>query len=402
MTIPPPRTAPSIGRPIRQVATDKTAQSLKRKREGEKSTASPASAQPVIVMRKVVPGIINRPSKNQTASPTKTAGVEEQASAAPSPMKPLGPIKMRRVADWKRPQEKSPVWDVKEDTAETGQSSEPVVVDNGSSSLREQFSSPDPIAGPSHSSEPAPVQVESPRPSPTPEGPPAESGTRRSARARRSTNSSTTTDAFGTIAASTVRPLKLKPKPFVLPDSSAFAGMSMVALKSLTASNTLKNQHHVVDLQTEVIRKEGKRPDSPTSKVRTALERQKEEKAQQRQQRAQRRARRSVGDVESDGLGDQDSIGDVGDFSMISVDGDGIPVRHRRGPGDDEDYVTPERPAKRERMEDGEQKRDEKRVKWDRGLATTVWLDDSPPKPKRPPKGTLNKKGCLATTAKAR
>ncbi|OCH95544.1 hypothetical protein OBBRIDRAFT_745235 [Obba rivulosa] len=392
-----PRTAASTARPARQVTVEKSSLSLKRKREGEKPTTSPANAQPVIVMRKVVPGIINRPTKAQTSSPARAAGVEEQASLAPSSMKSQGPIKMRRVADWKRPQEKSAVNEVKDDVSpDTGPTREQTVVEIATSSVREASPSPDPLAGTSHSSEPVPVRVESPRSSPVPEEASTDTGTRRSTRARRSANTAATTD----VSAAPVRPLKLKPKPFLLPESSAFAGMSMVALKTLTANNTLKNQHQVAELQKEIIRKEGKRPDSPTSKVRGALERQKEEMAQQRQQRAARRARRSAGADDSDVFTEQESITDTGDFSIISVDDNGVPLHHQRGPGDEEDYVTPEKPAKRERSEDGA-KREEKRVKWDRGLATTVWLDDSPPKPKRAPKDELTRKGCLATAAKS-
>ena len=159
-----------------------------------------------------------------------------------------------------------------------------------------------------------------------------------------------------------------------------------------------------VSLKTEVIRKEGKRPGSPTTKVRTVMEKQREIKAQQRQERAERRARRSSeGAQASESLVDMSA--NLGDESIITIDEDGVPVRHRRGPGDEEDYETPprpERPFKRERLEHAIEIRDDKRVKWDRGLTTTAYLDEISPKPKKPASSDATKKGCLAPTAKVR
>ncbi|KAI0336463.1 hypothetical protein GY45DRAFT_1342025 [Cubamyces sp. BRFM 1775] len=188
--------------------------------------------------------------------------------------------------------------------------------------------------------------------------------------------------------------------------------MSALALKTLTTANTLKNQQQVAVLKTEVVRKEGPRPDSPTTKVRTALDRQREERVQQRKERAERRARRSAEDDAGEGLGVGEN--DAGDASFMSVDRDQdeVPVRHRRGPGDEEDYETPprpERPAKRARFEgvdtDAEKEKEkeamDKRVKWDKGLHTTVYLDDSPPKPKRTHQAVPTQKSCLAAAAKA-
>ena len=57
-------------------------------------------------------------------------------------------------------------------------------------------------------------------------------------------------------------------------------------------------------------------------------------------------------------------------------------MRHKRGTGEDEDYVSPERPLKRLRL-DGvyeEDVADKRRVKWDRGLETAVLLDDIIPR----------------------
>ncbi|KAI0362019.1 hypothetical protein OH77DRAFT_1441174 [Trametes cingulata] len=183
--------------------------------------------------------------------------------------------------------------------------------------------------------------------------------------------------------------------------------MSALALKTLTNANTLKNQQQVAVLKTEVVRKEGARPDSPTTKVRTALEKQREDRVLQRKERAERRARRSAGDEAVEGANGGDVESEVGDASFVSVeqDAEGVPLRHRRGPGDEEDYETPprpERPAKRARFEGGEEKEaQEKRVKWDKGLHTTVYLDDSPPKPKRNKQAVPSQKSCLTPAAKA-
>ncbi|KAJ6502569.1 hypothetical protein C8R45DRAFT_818891 [Mycena sanguinolenta] len=78
--------------------------------------------------------------------------------------------------------------------------------------------------------------------------------------------------------------------------------------------------------------------------------------------------------------------------------------RHRWGPGDEEEYQTPQvNGAKRGRagsMNEDEQV-EKKRVKWDRGLATAVFLDEVEPRPEARPKENIVTKGCLAPTAKA-
>ncbi|KAJ7449789.1 hypothetical protein FB451DRAFT_1052753 [Mycena latifolia] len=186
------------------------------------------------------------------------------------------------------------------------------------------------------------------------------------------------------------------------PGSGVFAGMTAVALKALTSSNTTKNQKYLAArLETEVVRKEGTRPESPAVKIRTIAQREQEEKSTQRKARAVRRARRS-----DDGLSETDGLSDAGDSSAMD-DMDSSPVRrHRRGPGDEEDYETPKvgRPAKRARSgsasgEEGQAEK--KRVKWHRGLSTTVFLDEVEPRTRARPKENVVKKGCLAPTAKA-
>ena len=59
----------------------------------------------------------------------------------------------------------------------------------------------------------------------------------------------------------------------------------------------------------------------------------------------------------------------------------------------------------RTRMDDGvadaeNDARNERRVKWNRGLATTLCFDDTPPNPRRAPGDAPVKKGCLAPSAK--
>lgn len=80
--------------------------------------------------------------------------------------------------------------------------------------------------------------------------------------------------------------------------------------------------------------------------------------------RAERARRRQMGDWMS-------ADGD----SSMEIDGESIcseHVKHRRGPGDEEDYVTPLRTNNAG-----------KRVKWDRGLETTVFLDEIELQPER-------------------
>lgn len=187
-----------------------------------------------------------------------------------------------------------------------------------------------------------------------------------------------------------------------------FAGLTALALRTLTTSNTTRNQQRqTVELTTEVIRIDGARPDSPTTKVRTILERQKELRIKQRQERAERRRRITEGLAEED-INEVDGVSEVNDVSMMETEQDenGAPLRHRLGPGEDEVYVTPprpDRPSKRGRFEnDQEEVQDEKRVKWERGLSTIVYFDSSSPKPRRSTQEDVIKKGCLTPGAKVR
>lgn len=220
------------------------------------------------------------------------------------------------------------------------------------------------------------------------------------------------------------RPLQSRRKANLISRSEAdgFSGLSSMALKALTSSNTTKNQQNFVSLATEIIRKDGRRPESPIMKVRTISQRQADEKAKGRSERAQRRAQRS-----DDGTSDTEGFSsDRGDSSMVEGeeeewdedddkdDDDDIPRKHRRGPGDEEDYQTPakpDRPLKRPRFgdedvfdkEESEKEiQEKKRVKWDRGLYSEIYLDEIEVNPKKQLKEEVVKRGCLAPTAKVR
>ncbi|KAF7779070.1 hypothetical protein Agabi119p4_3415 [Agaricus bisporus var. burnettii] len=168
-----------------------------------------------------------------------------------------------------------------------------------------------------------------------------------------------------------------------------FSGMSMTALKNITANNTARNQQYVAaSLETEIIRKNGFRPESPAVKIKTIVQRQQEEKVKQREERAARRARRQ-GKPDSDGEQERDSeiASPTPEPSDALID---APVKHTRGAGDDEDYETPLKP-----MDGGK-----RRVKWDKGLFTQVFLDDIVPGMKAVLKENITTKGCLTPGAK--
>jgi hypothetical protein len=154
-----------------------------------------------------------------------------------------------------------------------------------------------------------------------------------------------------------------------------------IALKTLTNSNTNKNQRYYATLETNIVRKAGNRPESPSMKLRTILEKQKEEQGRLRAARAKRRRADS-----------SDSEGEAGD-SCMSIDG--APYGHLRGPGDEEDYETPTRIANATG----------KRVKWDRGLGTSVFLDEIVPQGAlryREGIKTVPEKGCLVFDSNVR
>jgi len=172
------------------------------------------------------------------------------------------------------------------------------------------------------------------------------------------------------------------------------SGMSMNALKTLTANNTMRNQYYAVAmLETQLVRKDGVRPESPVVKVKTISQRQQEEKVRQREERANRRARRhrnSLGDQENNDRRSKktDLTSDLGDLHSWKPH-----VKHQKGAGDEEDYETPLRNIDGAAI-------GERRVKWDKGLFTEVFLDEVILGSKAPLKEHIPTKGCLTQSAK--
>ena len=150
------------------------------------------------------------------------------------------------------------------------------------------------------------------------------------------------------------------------------------ALRQLTNKNTEHNQVYAFSVvETQVILKEGKRPPSPTTRVKTILEKRKQDETggKARGERAARRAERREG-------GSLDGASEASGSAAASENGDyeggneePPAKKHPRGPGEEEDYRTPMRRTKRAREEysgsesDAEARsRGTKRVKWDKEL----------------------------------
>ncbi|KAG6877705.1 hypothetical protein C0993_004800 [Termitomyces sp. T159_Od127] len=224
-------------------------------------------------------------------------------------------------------------------------------------------------------------------------------GVRRTTRVRKVLNPSLISDAFG--------PAEVKPrrKPASQTGDITYSGMSATALRALTTSNTVKNQRYLAaKLETEIIRKEGDRPESPIIKIKTVLQREQEEKKRKRKERAIRRAR-SGGNIGH--LNDKDRHSDRDTENESDWDDQSSspsPKKHQRGPGDEEEYKTPVRKLKRLKLVDDDDKEEsvenERRVKWDRGLFTTISLDQVKLGTRRPPMEDIVVKGCLAPAAK--
>jgi len=222
---------------------------------------------------------------------------------------------------------------------------------------------------------------------------------RRTGRVRKQGNVAAEVDVFGSSDGKAV-PRRRRAQTSTKSDLVYF-GMSAVALKALTTSNTEKNQRYLAaKLETEVVRKEGMRPASPTVKIKTVLQRQQDDKHKQRRQRAERRASRSDDGSTAAQSETDDQSGD--EFRSIfgsSDSDDHLQRRHRRGPGDEEDYETP-KSGRTFDADDNDDKVLRRRVKWDRGLFTTVYLDEVDLGGRRPAKENIATKGCLAPTAK--
>ena len=110
--------------------------------------------------------------------------------------------------------------------------------------------------------------------------------------------------------------------------------------------------------------------------------------------------------VSSDIEGCTDDVGSSSPCEDYSGESShGPPTKHRRGPGDESDYETPQRPDQHKKMKllvgvDDQDGEPERRVKWDRGLFTSVFLDEVKLGTRQPLKENRSLKGILAPTAK--
>ncbi|KAJ8078756.1 hypothetical protein PM082_013039 [Marasmius tenuissimus] len=234
-------------------------------------------------------------------------------------------------------------------------------------------------------------------------------GLRRTTRARKpvpGTNPPSTRRAVDTQA----QPRRRKPP--VIQGTGPFSGMTVGDLRQLTSTNTTRNQQYMTALlETEVIRREGPRPESPGIRAKTVSQKEEEEKEREKNARAERRANRSKrrsSEHMDDNTEDSEKAEpdeDEDDEAWDQLNSSPSVRRHRRGAGEDEEYVTPKRPKKLKIDENGdtemesEDAEEKKRVKWDQGLFTEVFLDDIQPRSRQ---GVgIAAKGCLAVTAKA-
>ncbi|KAG5643485.1 hypothetical protein DXG03_000873 [Asterophora parasitica] len=370
--------------------TASTASTLKRKR-AVPETASPVKARPLVVLRQVP----------RVAAPT-VASSSNQVSV-PITVQKRAPQLIRRVVD-RPPLESQPFTQ-----AQPSEEAEPSLAEPSQKSqegsaceiIDSETVGDDDIDTDGPEVALVDVALDSLQDSSAPHHA-APKGVRRTTRVRKTINPTTAADVFG--GTSEARPSRRKDTAQLNVRPETFMGMSATALKALTTSNTVRNQRYVAaKLETEIIRKDGARPESPIVKIRTISQRQQDEKGKQRKERAQRRARRSGDgpDYESDEVGGH-SGDDSDDSGSDDENNNPAPKRHKRGPGDEDDYQTPVRKLKRLRLgnDSEDSAENERRVKWDRGLFTTIYLDEVKLGTRQPPKD-ISTKGCLAPTAKA-
>jgi hypothetical protein len=116
-----------------------------------------------------------------------------------------------------------------------------------------------------------------------------------------------------------------------------------------------------------------------------------------------RRARRTSELLEDSSLTSEDE-------ANLPLGPDGRPLRHRRGPGDEEQYETPERerPRTKARIDDADKPGEEvevKTVRWDRGLFKMIYFDDLPLQSQTREKSqtpVTHNRGALAKSAKVK
>lgn len=178
-----------------------------------------------------------------------------------------------------------------------------------------------------------------------------------SPRKRKSDESDTSREAkSGSSSSADTRPKRaVKPpagRSHSAPSTPAAPWMSGKELKTTTDRNTMRNQVYLCAIDRQIVHIPGPRPPSPTSKIRTTADRDEEAKKKSREHRAKRRARES----------EDTAAGRSPELPRIEK------VERLRGPGDEEDWRTPARPAKKAKTGA------DKSVKWDKGL--TIIRDD--------------------------
>jgi hypothetical protein len=164
----------------------------------------------------------------------------------------------------------------------------------------------------------------------------------------------------------------VKPRTLAPPVAPYISGKE---LKTTTERNTMRNQVYFCAIDRQIVHIPGPRPPSPTSKIRTTADRDEDNKKKSREHRAKRRGARESGASTEAGSPERPVI---------------QRIEQTRGPGDDEDWKTPARPSKKA-------KREEKNVKWDRGL---VIIHDDGSEVKPPPNLEEPPKGCVRQSAK--
>lgn len=227
---------------------------------------------------------------------------------------------------------------------------------------------------------------------------PTSSVLRRTTRSRKTALSGS--DVFGPPSG---RGAQSRRKTQARPAEPMFLGMSAIALKALTNSNTQRNQEYLVArLEREIVRRQGVRPESPGLKMRTIAQKEQEEQGIRREERAQRRARRS----DEGALSDSDGLDPLSDRGDLDTSSEHIAVpfsKHRRGAGEEEDYESPahlDRVARRLNFDGAEDMVARKRVKWDKGLFSEVFLDEIEPRTRHREPDDFSTRPCLATAAK--
>lgn len=257
---------------------------------------------------------------------------------------------------------------------------------------------PTPVVLPTIQIEPPPMETPTIETLP-PQEIPLPAGARRTTRQRK--NVSVVDSAPEPTARAASRRKSAQGPRFVFND--AYSEMSATALKQLTNANTMRNQHYLsAKLELEVVKRDGLRPESPMVKIKTVAQRQAEEQAIKRSERAERRARRSGESMpgSSDLEIDSDDDNEEGSSPRLEE-----PETHTRGAGEDEDYKTPDRAFRRMKLTESGMRevesQEKRRVKWDRGLFTVVFIDEVKLGSRQVSKENRPEKGCLAPAVKA-